>query len=410
MSVTTAVSELALLGGAPVASEMIQPTPWPPVSEAVETTLIEIYRSRKWSFGGPHERRFAQEFAAAHDAKFGIFMANGTVTLQCALGAYGIGAGDEVIIPALTWPATAMAPLYLGATPVFVDVEASTLCLDPKAFEAAITPQTKAVIPVHLYGGMANLEEILAIAKKHDIIVIEDCAHAHGGKWKGKGLGSWGHVGSFSFQESKTMSSGEGGICLTNDEGIADRLYRSKHIGYGDGSKQGVVAAGPPEGLTCYNFRGTEFQGAILQDQLGNLDELIGTYNRNAAVIEDRLAHIPGVRVQSRGVESTRQSYYGLAVVFDEVPTTDVPFARILEALHAEGLPVGGTYGCVYNHALWNIAPEKYRIAEAGCPVAETVAAPRTAVLLHYYLGVDDATIEDIADIFAKVALGAAQL
>lgn len=206
------------------------------------------------------------------------------------------------------------------------------------------------------------------------------------------------------------MASGEGGICITNDEEIADRLYRSKHIGYGDGSKQGVVASGPPEGLTCYNFRGTEFQGAILQDQLGGLDELIETYNRNAAVIEDRLANIPGVRVQSRGAQSTRQSYYGLGVVFDEAPTADIPFARILEALHAEGLPAGSTYGCVYNHALWNIAPEKFRIAEGGCPVAENVAAPRTAVLLHYYLGTDDATIEAIADSFAKVALGAAQL
>jgi len=407
---TTQTSELALLGGSPVAPGVLQLPLWPPISDVGEATLVEIYRGRNWSFGGPHEMKFAKEFAEAHDAKFGVFMANGTVTLQCALGAYGIGAGDEVIVPALTWPATAMAVLYLGATPVFVDVEASTLCLDPAAFEAAITSKTKAVIPVHIYGGMANLDEILAISKKHNLVVVEDCAHAHGGKWNGKGVGSWGDVGSFSFQQSKTMSSGEGGICITNDEEIAERLYRSKHIGYGDGSKQGVFAGGPPQGLTCYNFRGTEFQAAILQDQLGGLDELIETYNHNAAKIEARLADVPGVRVQSRGAKSTRQSYYTLAAIFDEAPTKEIPLARILEAIGAEGLWAGGTYGCVYNHALWNITPEKFRIADGGCPVSEATGVERTVVVPHQFLSGDDAMIEAIGDIFAKVALGAAQL
>lgn len=410
VATSTQTSELALLGGSPVAPEGVQGPVWPPISDAGEATLVEIYRSRNWSFGGPHEMKFAKEFAEAHDAKYGVFMANGTVTLQCALGAYGIGAGDEVIIPALTWPATAMAVLYLGATPVFVDVEASTLCLDPQAFEAAITPKTKAVIPVHIYGSMANLDEILAIAKKHNLVVVEDCAHAHGGKWNGKGVGSLGDVGSFSFQQSKTMASGEGGICITNDEEIAERLYRSKHIGYGDGSKQGVFAGGPPEGLICYNFRGTEFQAAILQDQLNNLDELIETYNQSAAKIEARLADIPGARVQSRGERSTRQSYYTLAVVFDEAPTKDIPLSRLLEAIGAEGFWVGGTYGCVYNHALWNIAPEKFRVANGGCPISETIGSQRTVVVPHQFLGGEDAMIEAIGDIFAKVAQGASQL
>ena len=187
-------------------------------------------------------------------------------------------------------------------------------------------------------------------------------------------------------------------------------MYRSKHIGYGDGSRQGVFAGGPPEGLVCYNFRGTEFQAAILQDQLGELDELIEKYNDNAAKIEARLADVPGVRVQSRGKGSTRQGYYTLAVVFDEAPTKDIPIARILEAISAEGFPIGGTYGCIYNHALWNIAPEKFRIADGGCPVSETVGTERTVVVPHQFLGGDDALIQAIGDIFAKVAEGAWQL
>lgn len=141
-------------------------------------------------------------------------MSNGTVTIESALHALGIGPGDEVIVPALTWIATAMAVHYVGATPVFADIEADTWCIDPAKIESAITPATKAVIPVHLYGSMADMEKIMDIADKNNLHVIEDCAHAQGGVWDGKGLGSIGVVVSFSFQESKTLSSGEGEFAL----------------------------------------------------------------------------------------------------------------------------------------------------------------------------------------------------
>jgi L-glutamine:2-deoxy-scyllo-inosose/3-amino-2,3-dideoxy-scyllo-inosose aminotransferase len=395
---------LALSGGTAIAAEPLTMPAWPPVNEATAQRLAQLYLSRNWSFNGPHEVRFSRDFAGFHNAGYGIFMANGTVTLQCALGAYGIGPGDEVIVPALTWPATAMAVLYVGATPVFVDIEPTTLCLDPAALEAAITPRTRAVIPVHLYGSMADLEAILAIAERHDLVVIEDCAHGHGGQWNGRGLGSWGHVGSFSFQQSKTMASGEGGTCLTNDEAIAERLYLSKHIGYSDSSAQGGAASGPPAGLTCYNFRGTEFQALILQDQLSRVEELIDLYNGNAAYLEERMTGIPGVRIQSRGRLSTRQSYYGFGFIFDEPPVAEVPFKTIVEALRAEGLALGPTYGTVYNHILFNPTPESYRIAEGSCPVAETIGTDRTVIMLHPWLGSSLDTMEQIADIVEKVA------
>ncbi|HVF09342.1 MAG TPA: DegT/DnrJ/EryC1/StrS family aminotransferase [Abditibacteriaceae bacterium] len=410
MTLTATEEKLALLGGAPLAGEVLSAPPWPPVSETVAKQLGEIYLSRNWSFNGAHEQAFARDFAAAHDARYGVFMANGTVTLQCALGAYGIAPGDEVIVPALTWPATAMAVLYLGATPVFVDVEPSTLCLDASAFEAAITPRTRAVIPVHLYGGMSDMEAVLAVAGRHNLIVVEDCAHGHGGKWKGRGLGSWGHAGSFSFQQSKTLACGEGGICLTDDEAIADRLYRSKHIGYADGAKQGASSSGPPSDLMCYNFRATEFQAAILRHQLLNLDDLMETYNQNAARFEAQLAAVPGLRVQSRGRLSTRQSYYAFCVVFDEDPLGDIPVATILDALRAEGLAAGTTYGTVYNHMLFTVPADKYCIAAGSCPVAEITGSQRTVVLPHQWLGADDATIEAIGAIFSKVAHNAEAL
>jgi L-glutamine:2-deoxy-scyllo-inosose/3-amino-2,3-dideoxy-scyllo-inosose aminotransferase len=229
---------LALLGGKPVAPRL-SPMPWPPADPATAKALARAYLSRQWSFNGPAEQRFAADFAAYCGAKHGIFMANGTVTLEAALTAHHIGKGDEVIVPALTWIATAMAAHYVGAKVVLVDIEPTTLCLDPKQVEEAITPRTRAIIPVHLYGSMADLEALCRIARRHRLVVIEDCAHAHGGMWNGRGVGSWGHVGSFSFQQSKTMASGEGGICLTNDDKIADRLYRFKHIGYAAHTPQG---------------------------------------------------------------------------------------------------------------------------------------------------------------------------
>lgn len=398
--------KLALDGGTPAAANLQFPA-WPPVSDDAERDLVEIYRSRNWSFGGAHELAFAQEFADAHDADFGVFMVNGTVTLQCALALHGVGPGDEVIIPALTWPATAMAVIYLGATPVFVDVRPDTICLDEAAVEAAITPRTRAIIPVHLYGSMADLDAMKAIAERHDLALIEDCAHAHGGKWNGKGLGSIGAVGSFSFQQSKTMAAGEGGICLTSDESFAEKLYRMKHIGYGPAVRQGAAASGPPEGMPVYNFRATEFQAAILRHQLRELDALIDRYNANAARLEAMLQDVPGVRVQSRGRCSTRQSYYCLLFLFDEEPMKDIPLSLIQQALSAEGLTMlWPTYGVVYKHLLWNVPSANYRIA-GDCRVAEDVGMAHGIAMVHYFLGMSEADIDALGNAIIKVARNA---
>jgi L-glutamine:2-deoxy-scyllo-inosose/3-amino-2,3-dideoxy-scyllo-inosose aminotransferase len=228
------MSKLALLGGTPVFERKLNwNTFWPPVQESTARKLFDLYLSRKWTAFDETEYAFSEAFARYHGARHGIFTINGTVTMQCALGAYGIGKGDEVIVPALTWYATAMAVHYVGATPVLVDILPDTLCIDPEKIEAAITPRTKAIIPVHLYGSMADMDRIMAIASKHRLRVIEDCAHVHGGIWDGKGIGSIGDVGSFSFQHSKIMASGEGGISITNDAQIAERIFRMKQIGYG---------------------------------------------------------------------------------------------------------------------------------------------------------------------------------
>ncbi len=397
------MSKLALLGGKPVSETHIGGLPWPPTSEKTGDKLKALYLSGKWSFNSPSEQEFEKAYGKYHGAKHGIFMVNGTVTLECALLALGVGRGDEVIIPALTWIATATAVRDVGAKPVFVDIEATTLCMDPAKFEQAITPKTKAVIPVHLYGSMADLDKIIRIAKKHKLGVIEDCAHMQGGIWNGRGAGSWGDVGSFSFQQSKTVSAGEAGICLTNDDELADRIFRAKHIGYSIGATQGGAKQGPPAGLRCHNYRGTAFQALILADQLKGLKKLIATYNRNAAEIEKTVAGLKGVRVQARGRLANTQGYYALVLIFDSAPMKDIPLSTIIAALGAEGLGCAGTYGPVYRHVLFNMGKNEYRIDGGSCPVAEVVGTVHSVCIGHPILGNDIKTIRKICAIIAKV-------
>ena len=402
----TKSNRLALFGGTPVSKGLTAP-PWPAPDEATADAIRDVYLSGKWSFGGENEVAFCRDFAAYHGAKHGVFMANGTATLECALVACGVGPGDEVIVPAMTWVATAAAAVYVGATPVFVDVEPTTLCIDPEQVAAAVTDRTRAIIPVHQYGSMADLEALLDIADRNDLALIEDCAHAHGGKWNGRGVGSWGKVGSFSFQQSKVMASGEGGICITNDDDLADKLYRLKHIGYGPASKQGQPSGPPPEGLICHNYRATEFQAVILRKQLEGLAQRATAYAAAVDRLTDRLDDAPGFRVQSPGRLAGPQSYYGVVILFDEEPLADIENGLIHKALNAEGLPTAWTYRTVYTDTLWNMPASGYRIFDGACSISEKVGTHRSLLLLHQWLGSDETTLDTIGDILAKVSANA---
>ena len=371
---------LAVSGGTPLFKKNeYQAAIWPPVREATADKIRELYLSRAWSFNSPTEQAFENEFSSYHGAKYGIMMSNGTVTLECALAALGVGPGDEVIVPDLTWIATAMSVRYVGATCVFADIEKTTACLDPAAFERMITPKTKAVIPVHLYGGMADLDKILAIAKKHNIAVIEDCAHMQGGKWNGRGCGSWGAIGSFSFQQSKTLAAGEAGICITSDEKRAERLYRAKHIGYSRYDKQGQAGTPPPQDLVCHNYRGLASQAQIRRDQLSELPDFNRRHNEFRNILEQEIKDIPGVRLQSRGRLASPQGYYALGLIFEGDGFEKIPLLKICQALGEEGIPgVSRSYGRVCKHLLFNMKPEDYRIDPEGCPNSEFLTAHMT--------------------------------
>jgi len=395
-------SKLALSGGRPVLEQPLNARSfWPPVNARTAQKLQDIYYSREWTAFDSSEADFVRAFAEYHGSSHGVFMVNGTVTLQCALGACGIGPGDEVIVAPLTWCATALAVRHVGATPVFVDILPDTYCIDPDKIEAAITERTKAVIPVSAYGSMADMDRIMAIAKRHGLRVIEDCAHMHGGVWGGKGVGSIGDVGSFSFQQTKTMASGEGGICITSDTDLVDRIFRMKQIGYGYGERPRFARTGPPQDLLCYNYRAVAFQAAILHDQLASLDDRLKQYRASTSYLENRLAQSTRIRFQQPGKRADRQGYFGWTMMFDDPEYSAVPMDVIQKALAAEGVPVFRAEGPIYKFVLFNVAPEHYRI-DQPCRVTEHVCA-RMLWLLHAYLGLARPEVEKIADAIEKV-------
>ena len=398
------MTQLAIAGGPKIFANPPHVPAWPPVYPDTAEKLKELYWNRRWSFYGREEIDFNAAFAAYTGARYCTMMANGTVTLESALRAFDIGPGDEVIVPAHTWLATGEAVVYTGATPVVADIEPDTLCMDPDKMEQAITPRTKAVIPVHLFGSMADLDRILEIARRHDLKVIEDCAHSHGGEWRGRHTGTWGDIGSFSFQQSKLLASGEGGACITDDEVLADKLGRLSHIGYQFGAKQGQKGTPPEKGLICRNYRVTDFQAAILSSQLRYLREDTLLRERNAEYLRKRLEAIPGIRVQARGRHATLQSYYIFAIMVDsEHLQPNITRNDVLEALHAEGVTgvVLGWGQPMYRQNLWSIPENMYRID--SCENAEKIVCNDLMMCVLQWLMLPEDELALVADAFEKV-------
>lgn len=397
------MSKLAIDGGTKIFETPASVPPWPPVYPETAEAMKELYLSRKWSFYGAQEVLFNEKFAEYTGAKFCNMMANGTVTLELAQKALGIGPGDEVIVPAHTWLATGESVVYRGATPVVVDIEPDTLCMDPAKFEAAITPKTKAVIPVHLFGSLADMDRIMAIARKHGLKVIEDCAHAHGGRWDGKHVGTIGDVGSFSFQQSKVLASGEGGACITNDPELSDVLGRLSHIGYQRGAKQGQRGTPPPVGLICHNYRVTDFQALILLSQLAHLDEDTKLRAENAEYVRKRLNAIPGIRMQAAGRKASIQSYYVLVTMVDHTHLKPgITRAEVIAALRAEGIEVGEGWGQpMYRHRLWTVPEDQYRIESNE--VAENIVMNQIMITSLTWLMLPKPELAKFCDAFEKV-------
>lgn len=268
-------------------------TPSWPVSGARERELLdEVLSSDRWGGYHPFVARFELAFAAFQQCRFGLSACNGTVTIEMALEAMGIGEGDEVIVPAISFISTATAVSRVRATPVFVDIEPDTFNIDPERIREAITSKTRAIIAVHFGGPMADMDAITAVASAHGLPIIEDAAHAHGSEWNGARAGSIGAISSFSFQNGKCMTAGEGGILLSNDEALIDRAREILDQGRRKG-----------EGWFFHyrlgtNYRITAWQSAVLIAQLERLPEQNQRRARNVAIVREALADLPGLHFQ----------------------------------------------------------------------------------------------------------------
>jgi dTDP-4-amino-4,6-dideoxygalactose transaminase len=422
---------LAIDGGTPVRT-----TPWPswPVHDEREVAALrEVVESGNWGgFPSPNvqAKRFAEAFAAYHTARFGSCTSSGTAALEVALKAAGVARGDEVIIPALTFVATPAAALYMGAVPVFADIDPDTWCVDPDAVERALTPRTRAIVVVHLGSRMADMDAIMEIARRRrSLRVIEDCAHMHGGAWTSRapqggttdlsgssppspsaplpsrGAGSIGDLGCFSFQNSKLMTAGEGGLILTNDE----ELDRRCHAYIDCGRLRPTDREATSQGVFGWNYRMTEFQAAVLNVQLERLPEQTRLREAHKQRLTDRLDGIDGVATLRQDERMTQRSGYGFYFKYSPEANGGIHRDRFLRALRAEGiLCYGDFYSPVYRDPLfaWRDAGVDVDYSAVRCPVAERVAGEESIWLPHTVFLGTERDVDDIADAVEKVTEG----
>jgi L-glutamine:2-deoxy-scyllo-inosose/3-amino-2,3-dideoxy-scyllo-inosose aminotransferase len=293
--------------------------------------LLGVLDSGHWAYEGDVERRFEQRFAALQGARYVCCVTNGTAALQLAYEALDLGPGDEVIVPGLTWQATAAAAVDVNAVPVLVDVEADTYCIDPAAVAAAVTPRTRAVVAVHLYGSMADLPSLRDIAARHGLYVVEDCAHAHGARWGDRGAGSFGELGCFSFQSSKVLTAGEGGCVTTGDERLAARVRSMRNCGRSPGT--------PPQGWRPVhggNHRMTEWQAAVLCAQLDRFGAQRDHRERSRVLLDGTLRELDGLRPMRRSAQVRYAPSYGYVFRYDQAAFDDLPVEVFRAVLAAE--------------------------------------------------------------------------
>ena len=404
------MGKLAITGGKPARTKPF--SPWPIYSAQEARELQKVLKSRNWG-GYPFPNRrahaFARKFAKFHGAKYGLAVANGTVAIEIALAAAGIKPGDEVIVPAYTWEGTVGPVLLLNAVPVFVDIDPATYCLDAKLIEKVLTPKTRAVLPVHLAMRFADLDEIGRIARERHLVVVEDCAHAHGGKWRDKGAGATGDLGCFSFQSSKLMTSGEGGAVITSNLEYYERAQSYMNCG------RASLTDEFRHRLIGFNYRITELQAAILAAQLERLPKQAKVRQANMDHFEKRLRGTPGLGFLERDKRQTRVAAY--QYVFKYSPEHfGVPRAAFLGALEMEGVPCDGLfYEPVYKSALFPVNSLDWPALSWGrpqpldlkssyhCPVSERAAYEEAVWLPHHiFLGSRKDT-DDIAEAVLKV-------
>ncbi len=412
------MSKLAILGGEPVRRKPF--SPWPQYQASDLARIVKTVESRHWG-GYPLPtalaQQFCEEFADMHGVKYVLPVANGTVAITLALQAAGIGFGDEVIVPAFTWDGTATAVLAMGAVPVFADIDPDTYCLDVAKARAAITPRTKAIVPVHLAMRFTEMNSLRQLAAEFGLKIIEDCAHAHGGAYGNEGTGSMGDIGCFSLQESKLITSGEGGLVTTNKLEHYEALQTVVNCGRAsltDQYKQRMI------GL---NYRMTDLQIALLIGQLEMLPALRRRRSERSALLTELLSRIPHIRTLPPQPMITLPTHY--CYVFQYRPETGAPAPHrdlFVAALEAEGIPCDGRfYEAVYRSDLFYATPANCRqleleretamdYSQCSCPVSERAAYDESVWFFQFCLIGREDDVRDLARAVEKVSANLGEL
>lgn len=374
---------------------------WPIADENEEMAVKEVLRSTNWwRNAGKQTKKFEKDFAKFQGAAYGITVANGTQAIEIALKALEISEGDEVIVPDFTFYSTVSAVLAVKAVPVLVDVKEDTFCIDPEMIEAAISPKTKAIIVVHMAGNIADMDLINEIARKNGLPVIEDAAHAHGAFWKNQGAGSLGTIGTFSFQNAKLMTAGEGGAIISNDEELLHRAFLESNCGR-------------EEGDTCYNHvrigtnaRLSEVQGAILEVQLSRLSEQVALREQNYKYFVECLEGTPGITLQKMDERVTVNSHYMVMFYYDKNVFGGVDRSSMIHYLREAGIPCNRSFEAIHKLPVFlELSSNKWRLysrnEKEGCMVSERISEDVICLPHNILLG-DKNLVKTIVDTIKK--------
>lgn len=403
---------LAILGGKPVRT---RPFPlWPEYDHEEESALMDVLHSREWGGYHPAIQELERAFADLHQVPQAVSCVNGTVALEVALRAVGVGPGDEVIVPPITFIASASAVLLCQGAPVFADIDPATLNLSPRAAEAAITEQTRAIVVVHFSGQPAELDAFQLLARKYNLALVEDAAHAHGALWQGKPVGGWGDVGTFSFQAFKLMTAGEGGMIVTRSPEVAEFCWSYCNQGRRrDGGWFEHIRLGT-------NYRMTGFQAAVLKAQLRKLSRQTNMRAQNLVHLRERLHEFPGLTLAVADPRAGRQPHYLVVLRYHPEHFAGLPRDRFLAALQAEGIPAKPSYpyplyrnplfrkesGLLARHRDWH-APQDYE--NLSLPEAER--ACRDAIWFnHQVLLGNEKDVDDVLLAVEKLQRNASSL
>lgn len=366
------MSKLAINGGKPVSENkisLVKPTFSPKDAKDIEKILKSAYVRM-----GPYTKEFEEKFAKRVGAKYAYAVSNGTAALHCAYLSL-LKPGDEVIAPAFTFIATISTVFYSSAKPVLADVEPDTYLLDPEKVKEKITKKTKAIAPVHLFGNSCNMKALTEIAEDHHLLIVNDCAQAHGTEYDGKDLGSWPNLSCYSFYPTKTMTTGEGGIVTTDDP----ELYRLGCLlrSHGDDGRYHHVLFG-------LNYRITDIMSAIGLNQLAQLDGFLEKRKHNADVLLKGLKNVEGVTPQKISPKTTPSySYFSVVLDLEKLRCTRDEF---MKALSAENIDCGVHYPA----ALTEQPVVKETLKPKSCPISEGLAKRILSLPMHPYLSDDD--------------------